>query len=84
MRKTFLNLVCVLAAVALMTACASRPAGTNLADEGQTLGGYVATGAVDPDNTKGTRNTGDDDQTPDGAPESDEEEKETPPPPPMR
>lgn len=63
MRNTLKALA--VAAGLLAAACATSPAGgTNpVATEGQTLGGYVATGAVDPDNAEGAR-TGDDDQTP--------------------
>lgn len=75
----------VVAIALLAAACASRPqGGTNdTSSEGQTLGGYVATGAVDPDNAEGTR-TGDDDQpassTDQKPPESEQKPPEQKPP----
>lgn len=82
--KPRLMLAALLSTV-LLAACATSPTqsgtGTNpVESEGQTLGGYVATGAVDPENAEGTR-TGDDDQTPTGTPEETEPTTEPPPPP---
>jgi hypothetical protein len=63
------KIAAALAAGALVAACATGPrGGTNpTGTEGQTLGGYVATGAVDPDHDQPAR-PGDEDETPDGAP----------------
>ena len=54
----------IVAAVLLASACASGPTGGTNPESGggQTLGGYVATGAIDPNNTSDAHNPRNGDQ----------------------
>lgn len=65
----------------LLAGCATTPkGGTNpTGTEGQTLGGYVATGATDPD-TEEVAKPGSEDETPTGAVEDKKPPADPPPP----